>query len=328
MPHFPDARRVELPGRDGMTLSVHEQGEGPAVVFCHGFPELAYSWRYQLPAVADAGFRAIAPDQRGYGGSDRPEKIEDYDLLNLTGDLAALLDALEVEDAVFVGHDWGGWVAWGMALVYPDRTAGVAGVCTPYVAMPATEVMRTTTGVPDENIYILWFQQPGVAEAVLDKQARRLFEVMMREPISPEAAAARMLQSGQLDMNPFRRLEELEPEGKLIVSAEELDYYVEAFEKSGFRGGINWYRNIDRNLQLVPDMGARKLALPCLMVTAGWDAALRPEMAAGMPEVCADLEMQEVPRAGHWIQQEKPGELNAHLCSWLKRRFSPAAGES
>jgi pimeloyl-ACP methyl ester carboxylesterase len=321
MPEFPEARRVPLSHRDGMTLSVHEQGSGPAVVFCHGFPELAYSWRYQLPAVAEAGFRAIAPDQRGYGGSDRPEKIEDYDLPHLVDDLAALLDALEVERAVFVGHDWGGWVAWAMALLHPDRTAGVAGVCTPYVAMPPTQLMRATLGVPDENIYILWFQEPGVAEGVLDSQARRLFEVMMREPLSPEQAAARMTQGGELDMNPFRKLDEIEPVGELIVSPEELDYYVRAFEASGFRGGINWYRNIDRNSELVPGMGVEKLGLPTLMVTAEWDAALRPEMAAGMPALCSDLEMRQVARAGHWIQQEKPDELNAHLCDWLRRRF-------
>ena len=320
---FPEPRRVALPKRDGVTLSVHEQGSGPAVVFCHGFPELAFSWRHQLPAVAEAGFRAIAPDQRGYGRSDRPEKIEEYDLVHLTDDLAALLDALEVEKAVFVGHDWGGWVAWAMPLLHPDRCLGVAGVCTPYVAMPATDSMRATLGVPDENIYILWFQQPGVAEGVLDGQARLLFEVMMREPIPPEEAAARMLESGQLDMNPFRRLSEIEPQGELILSQAELDYYVEAFERTGFRGGINWYRNIDRNLELAPGMGAAKLDLPCLMVTAEWDAALRPELAAGMPALCSDLEMQQVAKAGHWIQQEKPAELNAHLCKWLRARFGP-----
>ena len=145
MPGFPDPERVELAageGRDAISLSVHELGSGPAVVFCHGFPELAYSWRHQLPAIADAGFRAIAPDQRGYGRSDRPAKIEDYDLVHLCGDLAALLDAFEIERAVFVGHDWGGFVAWGMPVLHPDRTAGAIGVCTPYVALPPTSTLR------------------------------------------------------------------------------------------------------------------------------------------------------------------------------------------
>lgn len=325
MSEFPAARRVRLPdrdGRDGITLSVHEQGRGPAVVFCHGFPELAYSWRHQLPAIAEAGYRAIAPDQRGYGKSDRPEPIESYDLVHLTGDMAGLLDALEIEKAVFVGHDWGGWVAWAMPLVHPDRTAGVIGVCTPYVPLPPTSQLRAAVGGDDEKLYLLWFQQPGKAEGVLDSKARRLFEVMMREPLPPEEAAARMMESGSLDMNPFRRLEELEPTGQLIVSEQDLDYYASAFAESGFRGGINWYRNIDRNHELLPAMGTQKLELSCLMVTAEWDAALRPELAAAMPSLCNDLEMRQVAKAGHWIQQEQPDELNAILVDWLKRRFS------
>ena len=325
MVSFPPARRVSLPDREGqagIALSVHEQGQGPAVVFCHGFPELAFSWRYQLPAVAAAGFRAIAPDQRGYGGSDRPEKIEDFDLVHLAGDLAGLLDVLEIEKAVFVGHDWGGWIAWSMPLLHPDRCAGVVGVCTPYVPLPPTKDLRLVVNGDDEKLYLLWFQTPGVAEAQLDPRARRLFEVMMREPLPPEESAARMMESGTLDMNPFRRLDELEPTGKSILSEEELAYYAETFTRTGFGGGVNWYRNIDRNLEVVPGMGVQKLDLPCLMVTAEWDAALRPEMAAGMPALCSDLEMRQVEKAGHWIQQECPDELNAHLVDWLERRFT------
>lgn len=321
---FPAPRNVRLgdrAGEEGITLSVHELGAGPAVVFCHGWPELAYSWRYQLPAVSAAGFRAIAADQRGFGGSDRPEKIEHYDLLHLCGDMAGLLDALEIEKAIFVGHDWGGMVAWGMPLTHPDRTAGAIGVCTPYLPFPPTKDMRALVGGDDEKLYILWFQQPGVAEGVLDSRARQLFETLMREPMPPEQAAARMLESGSLDLNPFRRLDEIEPSGELIVSEQELSVYAETYERTGFRGGINWYRNIDRNHELLPGLGSQKLELPCLMVTAEWDVALRPEMAAGMPALCSDLEMHQVAKAGHWIQQEKPDELNAILTSWLTRRF-------
>lgn len=324
MVDFPAPQRVRLAdrgGEAGLTLSVHELGDGPAVVFCHGWPELAYSWRYQLPVVAEAGFRAIAPDQRGFGGSDRPEKIEEYDLLHLCGDMAGLLDALEIEKAVFVGHDWGGMVAWAMPLVHPDRTAGLVGVCTPYLPFPPTKDLRAVVGGDDEKMYMLWFQQPGLAEGVLDGRARQLFEILMREPLPPEEAAARMMESGSLDMNPFRRLDEIEPTGEPIVSERELETYVEAYERTGFRGGINWYRNIDRNHELLPGIGSQKLDLPCLMVTAEWDAALRPELAAGMPALCSDLEMHQVARAGHWIQQEKPDDLNAVLIGWLARRF-------
>ena len=283
---FPAPRRIEIPPKDdyeGIGLSVHEAGDGPAVVFSHGFPELAFSWRHQLSATAAAGFRAIAPDQRGYGRSDRPDRIEAYDLPHLCGDLAGLLDVLEIDRAVFVGHDWGGFVAWAMPILHPDRVAGVVGVCTPYMALPRTETMRALTGDDPDSLYMLWFQEPGVAEAAMDPAVRTLFDRMMRGGLSPDEILARRATTGSLDMNPFRRIGEFEALGEPIVTPEELDDYVEQFERSGFRGGINWYRNIDRNVACVPDLGTRKLELPCLMVTAEWDLALRPELAAGMP---------------------------------------------
>jgi pimeloyl-ACP methyl ester carboxylesterase len=329
MPAFPAARRIELPPRaragggtaPGIGLSVHEAGSGPAVVFSHGFPELAYSWRHQLAAVADAGFRAIAPDQRGYGGSDRPEPIDAYDITQLTGDLVGLLDALGIERAVFVGHDWGGFVVWAMPVLHPDRTAGVVGVNTPYAAMPSTQVMRMLVGGQDEKMYILWFQKPGVAEGVLDADPRLVFDRLMRGGVDPTEMARAALASGELDMNPFRRLAELPGMGDPILSPEELDVYVRSFERTGFRGGINWYRNIDRNLELAPEVGKQKIAVPCLMVTAQWDPVLRPEMAAGMPALVPDLETVMIEKCGHWTQQEKPAELNRLLADWLSRRF-------
>ena len=188
---LPPARRVEV---SDVTLSIHEAGSGPAVVLCHGFPELAYSWRHQLPALADAGFRAIAPDQRGYGASERPEPVDAYDLEHLTGDLVGLLDALGIERAVFAGHDWGGFVAWAMPVLHPGRTAGVIGVNTPYLprpAFPPTQMMRALVGGLDEKLYLLWFQQPGVAEAVLGQHTRRLFDVLMVRGRPPEEVGRR-----------------------------------------------------------------------------------------------------------------------------------------
>jgi len=323
-PPFPPARTVALPAREGqpqIQLAVHELGEGPAVVLCHGFPELAYSWRHQLTALADAGFRAIAPNQRGYPGSSQPAAIDQYGLKELTGDLVGLLDALEIERAVFVGHDWGGFVAWAMPIVHPDRCLGVVGVCTPYVPFPGIDVMRAMVGGDDERVYFLWFQQPDVAESVMDPRVRALFDVMMRAPLPPAQMATRMIVDGKIDLNPFRRLDELEPESEPILTPDEMEVYVAAFEASGFRGGINWYRNIDRNARELPQIGTQKLSLPCLMITAEWDAALRPELAGGMPAVCSDLEIHLVPKAGHWVQQEQPAEVNRLLTDWLSRRF-------
>ena len=167
-PNWPQGRAVEIAPRGNqpsLNLIVHEIGEGPAVVFCHGFPELAYSWRHQLPAVAAAGFRAIAPDQRGYGDSSAPAAVTDYGLTELTGDLVGLLDALQIERAIFVGHDWGGFVAWAMPVLYPERTAGVIGVCTPYMPMPQTSSMRALVNGKDERSISSGSRNPGAPRA-------------------------------------------------------------------------------------------------------------------------------------------------------------------
>jgi pimeloyl-ACP methyl ester carboxylesterase len=322
---LPTPRRVSIPEREGprgstipaITLSVHEAGEGPAVVLCHGFPELAFSWRHQVRALAEAGFRVIAPDQRGYGASDSPEGIASFDLEHLTSDLAGLLDALEIDRAFFAGHDWGGFVAWGMPIAYPERTAGVIGVNTPYVPFPDTATLRLAFD-DDAKLYILWFQEPGVAEAVLDRNPRLVFEKLMRRGRPLEQAAGL---TAMQDANPFRRLDSFDPPGDPLLDDDELDTYARAFEKSGFRGGVSWYRNIDRNKQLFPEIGTHKLELPCLMITAEWDGALRPEMAAGMPALCSDLETHLIAECGHWTQQEKPAELDRLMIDWLRRRL-------
>ena len=327
---FPAARRLQLPPlrlpdgstEPGIGIAVHEAGSGPAVVFSHGFPELGYSWRHQFGPVAAAGYRVIAPDQRGYGASDKPEAIAAYDIHHLCGDLVGILDALEIEKAVFAGHDWGGFVVWAMPYLHPDRVAGVIGVNTPLTArtpMAPTQLMRMMVGGQDEKLYILWFQQPGVAEAVLDKEPALVFEKLLRTGVPMEEVAKRL--AADFDMNPFRRLAEMEPMGEPIGTPAERAHYAEVFGRTGFRGGINWYRNFDRNWETAPEVGARPIDAPSLMVCAEWDPALRPEMAAGMPALCRDLETVTIERCGHWTQQEKPDELNAILIEWLRRKI-------
>lgn len=330
-PALPPAKRLTLPARPlptgetaaPITLSVHEQGSGPAVVLSHGFPELAYSWRHQIPALAAAGFRVIAPDQRGYGASDRPERITDYDIHHLTSDLVGILDVLGIEKAVWVGHDWGGLVTWQMPLLHPARTAGVIGVNTPFLPrgpMLPTQMMRMMVGGRDEKMYMLWFQQPGVAEGVMDTRVRLLFEKLMRSAIPFEQAAAQQAASGG-DMNPFRRLEEIPVLGEPILSDDEMDHYVDVFTRTGLRGGVNWYRNLDRNWETTAHVAGAKVNAPCLMVTAEWDPVLRPSMAKGMEAFVPDLETVMIERCGHWTQQEKPDELNRVMTAWLRRRF-------
>lgn len=331
MSSLPPARRIQLApnlGPEGqeeeaLSLSVHEGGAGTAIVLCHGFPELAYSWRKQYQPLVNAGFRVIVPDQRGYGASDSPVGSELYDIDHLTGDLVHLLDSLEIEKAIFVGHDWGGFVAWAMPILHPERTAGVIGVNTPYLGrspMPPTQALSLAVGGATEKMYILWFQEIGIAEQVLDRNPRIVFEKLMRRALPAEEMMADMAERGG-DMNPFRQLESLPERGESLLSEEELLFYTRAFSESGFRGGVSWYRNFDRNWAQHPEIGTQKIDHPALMVTAEWDMALQPSMAADMPSRCNDLETVMIPQCGHWTQQEKPEELNKIMIDWLQKRF-------
>jgi pimeloyl-ACP methyl ester carboxylesterase len=329
MSALPPPRSIRLPAQTGpdgveepaITLTVHEAGSGPAVMLCHGFPELAYSWRHQVQPLVEAGYRVIVPDQRGYGTSDAPEATQAYDIDHLTGDLVGLLDALGIERAFFAGHDWGGFVTWAMPILHPERTAGVIGVNTPYLGrMPIspTQAFSIAAGGDPAKIYILWFQEPGVAEGVLDRNPRLVFEKLMRRARPLEEMQAEREASGG-DMNPFRRLEELPTIGEPLLSEDELAHYTDAFTRSGFRGGISWYRNFDRNWERHPEIGQETIDLPALMVTAEWDLALPPAAAADMPSRCSNLETVLIPECGHWTQQEKPEALSAILVDWLKR---------
>jgi pimeloyl-ACP methyl ester carboxylesterase len=317
-----DGARHRFVETNGVLLSVYEAGEPnpdrPVVVFAHGFPELAFSWRHQLRAVAAAGFHAIAPDQRGYGGSSRPEAIEEYDIFHLTGDLVGLLDEIGADKAVFVGHDWGGFVVWQMPLLHRERVAGVAGLCTPYVPrlpIKPTEVFRMMGG---ERHYILYFQEPGVADRALAMNTHLLFDRMMRRAVDPERL--REVASNASDF--IGAVVEAPLLGEQLLAPEELAVFVETFVGTGFTGGLNWYRNFDRNWELTPELdGARIDGLPCLMITAEWDPVLVPAMAQGMPAVIDDLELHQIERAGHWVQQECPDEVNDVLVNWLVRRF-------
>jgi len=311
---------------NGVRLSAYEAvPEGgadparPVVVFSHGFPELAYTWRHQLAAVAAAGFHAIAVDQRGYGSSSRPEAIGEYDIFHLTGDLVGVLDAVGAEQGIFVGHDWGGFVVWQMPLLHPERTAGVVGLNTPYIPrfpMAPTELFRMVGG---DNHYILYFQEPGVADAALAQNVDAVFTNMMRRSVDPERIRAAGADAG----NFVDAVVNAPVLGDEMHTPEEHAVFVDTFSATGFTGGLNWYRNFDHNWEATPQLdGAHIDGIPCLMITAEWDPVLVPAMAAGMPEVVGDLEMHEIARCGHWTQQEHPEETNRLLTDFLTRRFA------
>src|SRR5213080_4575874 len=310
-------------------MAFAEQGEGPPVVLCHGFPELAYSWRHQLPALAAAGFRAIAPDQRGYGGTDCPSAVEAYDIHHLTGDLVGLLDALRIERAVFVGHDWGGIVTWMMSLLHPARTAAVIGVNTPYFPRPSAPPIGLMREIYGDNYYIVKFQEPGVADAALARDVRRVFTQLMRRGVPQAEHRARIAAAtGRGMRNMVELIEQEAIPGEPFLSADELQVYVDAFTRTGFTGGLNWYRNLDRNWETTPELDGAHIEVPSLMITAEWDPVLRPELAEAMRGLVPDLEVAMIRGCGHWTPQEKPAELNRIMVDWLTRRSrrgAPAA---
>jgi pimeloyl-ACP methyl ester carboxylesterase len=315
---------IHLPGRaqdPDFHLATYQAGSGPAVVFCHGFPDVALGWHHQLEAVAAQGFHAIAPDMRGYGGSSCPRAVDAYTLAELTGDLVALLDALDIEQAVFVGHDWGGFVTWGMPVLHPTRVAGVAAGCTPYMPFPSVAVHTELVAGDIERQYVSWFQLPDIAEAVMDKHVSTTVSKIMRTGAPLEEVYANAFVDGKLNMNPFLDIENAADLGKPLLSAEAFKHYVDSFTRTGYRGGINWYRNIDNNALAHPGVGVDPLDIPCLMLMADRDPALRPEFAADMPDRCSNLEMHLVENSGHWMQQEQPEVFNKHLLAWLNKHF-------
>jgi pimeloyl-ACP methyl ester carboxylesterase len=285
---------------NGIRLHVSEQGEGPLVVLCHGFPELAFSWRHQIPALAAAGYRVVAPDMRGFGLSSAPAEVEAYDVLTLCGDLVALLDELGEGEAIFVGHDWGGSLVWQLAWIHPERVRAVAGLSVPFVPRaPAAPIpiMRSHLG---EDFYIVWFQQPGVADEALGRDVRRTLTT------SRQWTAGWAEEDGATTRRPE------------WLSEQELEFYVSSFQRTGFSGGLNWYRNIDRNWELTAPYGERRIEQPAMFLTGELDPVRNFMPAEAMDGWVTDLrERIVVPGAGHWVQQQAPEQVNAALLGFL-----------
>jgi pimeloyl-ACP methyl ester carboxylesterase len=302
---------------NGINMRISEAGEGPLVLLIHGFPESWYSWRHQLPALAAAGYHAVAPDQRGYGGTDKPAAIEDYDVLHLTGDAVGVLDALGEKTAVVVGHDWGALVAWNCALLHPERFTAVCGMSVPYTGrapMPPTQLMKAMTG--DNFFYILYFQEPGVAEAELEADVRRSLRLFIWGA-SAEGADEGMAWGKPASSKLFDGMKDPATMPPWISDAD-VDYYVGEFERSGFRGPINWYRNFDRNWELTPQLTGAQVKQPALFVAGEADGVLRFAPMDPMKQLVPNLKIVMIPKVGHWTQQEAPKETNTALIDWLK----------
>ena len=306
---------------NGVRLRVIEAGDrgAPTVVLAHGFPELAYSWRHQIPVLAEAGYHVLAPDQRGYGGSSRPDAVEAYDIHQLTGDIVGLLDDVGARRAVWIGHDWGAAVVWNAPLLHPDRVAAVAALSvpvTPRSQVAPTQAWRKMFG--EYFFYILYFQEPGVADAELNGDPARTMRRMLGGLQTPgdQAAAIRMAAPGPdgfIDRLP-------EPDGlPEWLSQDELDHYIGEFSRTGFTGGLNWYRNFDRNWETTPELAGAQIAVPCLFIGGTADPVLsfiRPDRAA--EAISGPYRQVMLDGAGHWLQQERPAEVNAALLDFLK----------
>jgi pimeloyl-ACP methyl ester carboxylesterase len=281
-------------------LHVVEQGHGNPVVLLHGFPELAYSWRHQISALGDEGYRTIAPDMRGFGRSDAPEEIEAYDIVELCGDVARVLDDRELERAAIVGHDWGATVAWHFALLHPERTTCVAGMSVPLIPNPPVApltIMRERLG---DDFYIVWFQEAGVAEQALERDVRR---TLLTPAVWDPAWAERE------DENP-----RLPP----FMNEQDVAVYIREYARTGFRGGLNWYRNIDRNWELTRQYDDRKLEVPALFMVGTRDSTVQWMSPEAMQERATDLRVELVEGAGHWLQQERPDEVNRALLALFR----------
>ena len=313
-----DAFKSRTIDANGIRIHLAEQGSGPLVLLCHGFPESWYSWRHQLSALSAAGFHVVAPDMRGYGQSSRPEQIDRYSMLHLVGDMVAVLDALGEKQAVIAGHDWGAPVAWHAALLRPDRFRAVIGLSVPY--RPRGSVQPTTVMAQTEEaqFYQLYFQTPGKAESEFEADTRG----SIRKILYAWSGAM-----PDVDMVPraggfFARVADPPLLPSWLTEAD-IEVYVAQFLASGFRGGLNWYRNIDRNWELMAAFTRAPITVPALYMAGELDPVLAfPRMKdaiADLKRFIPDLRGTIVlPGCGHWTQQERPKQVNSSMIEFLR----------
>jgi len=305
---------------NGLNMHCALQGTGPLVLLCHGFPEGWYSWRDQLPVLAAAGFRAAAPDMRGYGRTDAPAEIAAYGIFDLVGDMVALVGALGEKQAIIIGHDWGANVAWHAALFRPDVFPAVAALSVPFRQRGPAPPLHMLRKSGHLNHYWFHLQEPGVAEAEFERD--------------PRATLRRILYSISGDAPPETRALTLQPgKGWLAntidperlpdwLTAADLDHMAAEFAHSGFRGGLNWYRNIDRNWELTAPWAGAAIGQPALFIAGSLDPVITFGSGAAavqaLPVTVPGLKRSLlIDGAGHFIQQERPGIVNEALLEFL-----------
>lgn len=292
-------------------------GTGPLVLFTHGFPESWYSWRNQLPALAQAGYRAVAVDMPGYGETDKPSDIERYNQVAITDDMADIATALGYETFISVGHDWGAPTAWHTALRFPDRVRAVVGMSIPYGGRSQTPSIAGFKKLfKDCFFYMLYFQEPGVAEQELEADIPRFLRSFWWSS-SVEG-------NGGFDtskVSPDKGLFDALPDPKRLpafIDAEEADFYRKEFERNGLRGPINYYRNLDRNWELSESYQEANVTQPSMFLYGDCDPI--PFVGGDfkrMQKNFPKLETHLIENCGHWTQQEQPDIVNQHLINFL-----------
>lgn len=299
--------------------SPNGSGGGKPVIFVHGFPELWRSWRNQLPVVAEAGYRAVAPDMRGYGRTTAPPNVSDYDVHHLTGDLCGLLDDLGVEKALFVGHDWGAWLMWFMALLHPERVEALANISVAYMPRgDAPPMQRAKQLFGDVFFYQLYFQDVGPADTELAKDVRRTV-LRFAWSISGEGVEQASLRALPREGTGFLDMLSDPPHPLGWFTDEDLEYFVGEFERTGYFGPLSWYRNIDRNWETTPQLDGAKVTQPVLFVAGTNDPVIRMVPPDGMKEWAPDLRGTVlIEGAGHWVHMERPEPVNEALLGFLK----------
>lgn len=310
-----------------LKTSVLDAGSGPLVLMCHGFPETKYAWRHQVVALARAGYRAVAPDMRGYGGTDAPEHADQYCVIHAVGDMVALLDALGERTAVVVGHDWGATIAWQAALMRPDRFRGVAGLSVPMMVQPPVPPSKIFPQNAEAMFYTHYFQEPSGAEAEFNRNIRLTLGKLLYAA-SGEAGPRKPCDSTPNPFGMVSRKTGLLPslpsplEIPSWLPAQEFERLVSAFESRGFRSALNYYRNLDRNWEHQQAAAGQAVNVPALFMIGERDTGLSipgmDEIIAGMPRLMPNLRGSHVlPGAGHWLQQERPFEVSQLLLHFL-----------
>jgi len=295
-----------------------EQGSGPLVVLCHGWPELSYSWRHQIAAIAAAGYHVVAPDMRGFGRTSAPTDIDAYSIFDHVGDMVALVAALGEKQGVIAGHDWGAPVAWHAAMFRPDIFSAVAGLSVPPPFRGRSRPLDSLRDNGITNFYWQYFQTPGVAEREFERDVAVTMRTLLGRGFS-DPSASLFIEEGQ------GFLGRVSPERPLPdwLSEADLAYFIAAYQKSGFRGGLNWYRNLDRNWELTAPWQGARITQPSLFIAGSNDAVITGLIGAKrvteLERVLPNLQQKLIIEgAGHWIQQECADEVNAALIGFLK----------